>query len=213
MRFIAVICFLISVSCFGQKAANYDNRVCVKISPLSCVTPYVGPCAKLSVEYKVKNRIAFQHEGGVFFYSSKGYETKFEVKRYIDQRTFVHGRYISVEFFYKYQSYTTPLFVDTADPYEQNYIVLQPFDVTKNCQSLSFKFGQLNVFKWGFITDVFCGIGIRFQQVRNSLSETTNSQLPPTSDYGPNLILDKARNSVYPNIVLGVKIGFRVKQN
>ncbi len=212
MRIIAVVCYLIAGSCFSQKATDFDNRMCFKISPLSFIPAYVGPCAKLSVEYKVKDAIAFQHEVGVFFYSSKGYETKFEVKRYINKNDFVHGTYFSVEFFYKYQSYTTPLFVDTADPYEQNYIVLQPFEVNKNVESLSIKYGQLSVFKFGLITDVFCGIGIRFQQVRNSLSETDNEQLPPTSDYGPNLILDKARNTIYPNFVLGVKIGFRIKK-
>ena len=212
MRIIVVLFYLISISCFSQKATDFDNRMCIKVSPLSFITPYVGPCGKLSFEYKMKNNIAFQNEVGVFFYSSKGYEIKFEAKLYIDNSDFVHGRYFSVELFYKHQSYTTPLVVDTADPYEQNYIVLQPFDVNKNVESLTFKYGLLSVFKFGFITDVFCGLGIRFQQTRNSLSASDNENLPPTTDYGPNLILDKARNSIYPNIVMGVKIGFRIKQ-
>lgn len=211
MQKFVFLLFIISNFSFGQNSVGNDSKVSVKISPLSLIQPFVGPCAKLSIEYRVKNNIAFQNEIGIFFHSSSGFETRFEVKRYIEQPDKTIGNYFSMELFYKYQYYTTPYVIDTADPYEQNYLILEPFDVNKHVESLTFKYGQLNVFKYGFIIDAYCGLGIRFQQIKNSLSTDDNASLPPTSDYGPNLILDKARNTIYPNLLLGVKIGFRVK--
>jgi len=208
MKLLPIIFSLLALCSFAQPTdeneETYDQRLSVKISPLSFITPYTGPCAKLSVEYK-PSHIAFQQEFGMFFYSSKGFETKSEVKYYTHAE-----EYFSIEAFYKNQRYTTPDIIDTSDTYDQDYVILHPFDVWKNVGSLSFKYGTLKVFRYGFVTDIYCGIGIRVQQTHNSLSAEDNASMPPTSDYGPNLILDKARTLVYPNIVLGVKIGWRI---
>ena len=212
MKFILLlICFTVN-SCFSQTDSIeiQDQRLSVKISPLSFITLYTGPCAKLSLEYKVKNNIAFQNEFGLFFYSSTGWETKFEVKRYFDYPGITAGNYFALEGFYKYQTYTTPNIADTTDPYEDD-VILAPFDVTKKVQSFTFKYGWLNVFKYGFLVDAYCGLGIRFQQTKNSLSVEDNANIPATSDYGPNLIMDQARNRIYPNLLVGVKIGFRIR--
>lgn len=206
MRF-TVLYFLLCFTAFGQ----YDQRLSLKISPLSFVTPYTGPIAKLSLEHKCRNNVALQYEGGLFFYQSRGGSVRVELKNYLGSGTETAGDYLSLEAFYKYQAYTTDKVVDTADPYEQNYIILDPFDVRKHAESLTVKYGNLRVLKCGFVVDVFCGLGIRFQQTRNSLSPDDNAAMPATSDYGPNLILNKAMNRILPNIVAGIKIGWRLK--
>lgn len=206
MRHLLFFLLLSSVAA-AQQHDSIDSRLSVKLSPLSLPGVYVGPCARISLEHKLRSSWAAQYDAGVFFYSTKGMTFRAELKRYLNNAGRTSGKYLSAELQYKYQRYTTPA-VSEHDTIDGDVFDLDPFDVSKNVECLTFKFGNIKVWRSGFILEVFCGLGIRFQQVQNSLSAYDNEHMPSTSDYGPNIILDQAGNHVYPNLVAGVKVGY-----
>lgn len=184
-----------------------DTRLSVKLSPLSLLGAYVGPCARVSLEHRIHNSWAAQYDVGIFFYSTRGATIRTELKRYLNNEGRTSGKYLSAELQYKYQRYTTPK-VSEHDTIDGDVFELDPFDVSKNVECLTFKFGNVVAWHSGLVLEVFCGLGIRFQQIRNSLSPYDNEHMPSTSDYGPNIILDRAGNYIRPNLVAGVKIGY-----
>ena len=85
------------------------------------------------------------------------------------------------------------------------------YTVKKNIETLSFKYGKVIQYKYGILLDIYCGIGIKFQQNKNSLSHEENANLPPLFDYDTNWILNREQNKIYPNLLAGIKIGYRFK--
>lgn len=184
----------------AQETQIKQNRLFVKVIPTSLHVPYVGRSLRVSCEYRIKEYFSIENEFGFFFDNSKGYIAKFEFKYYFDKPN--EGLYCSGELYYKNQNYST------SDNFGNE---LKEYTVNKNIECLTIKWGNLRVFKYGFIVEPYAGIGIRFQQNRNSLSATDNLSMEATTDYGPNIILNQARNRVYPNITAGIKVGLRLK--
>lgn len=194
---IAILGFVLPANVEAQSLGG--NRLLVKFSPLSLHVPYVGRSLRLGCEYKIKEHISLENEFGFFFDNSKGYLGKMELKFYsdaLDQRNYFSG-----ELYFKNQYYTT------SDSFG---LELREYNVTKNVECLTFKYGTVAVFKFGFLVDAYIGLGIRFQQNENTLTQYENDHMESTSDYGPNLILNRAGNRVYPNFTAGIKIGFRI---
>lgn len=211
MRLLLVVLLFLSTACFAQGDSLFQYRLAVKVAPLSPFMPYYGNSIRAGVDYRVNEKVAIVPEAGFFFYNGTGVCGRLELRFYRWMDAYGSGAdYFSGELFYKYQDYTVKAFVDTADPYEQNYIVAPEFNVTKNVECLTFKYGYQQLFRFGLVTDVFCGLGIRFQQTKNSLTPEENAWMEPTSDYGPNLILNQERNRIYPNLVVGVRLGWRI---
>ena len=205
MRKCLVFCLLISNCCFAQK----ENFFCLKVSPLSFITPYTGPSLRIGTEFKLKNTYSFCAEFGTFVLGSKGYLFKPELRYYLPSETKLSGEYFGVELFFKNQSYVadyTQYDGDTVNHpgVKQNGI----FNVQKNVECFTLKYGEQTITKFGLLIDMYCGLGIRLQQNRNSLTASANNALVSSSDYGPNLMTDKAGNRVYPNLVAGIRIGF-----
>src|SRR5262245_6575460 len=140
MRSLSGILFLFMVA---KLPAQYDTlrwaridslqaqqHVYVKMAPLSLLGIYAGPSVRGGVEYNLKNNdCSVYHEAGVFLLSP-GFTLKTEVKRYLDPEDINTGRYVSLEFYYKYQQYkatdSISRFVNNQfKPYEKNYPVVK----------------------------------------------------------------------------------------
>jgi hypothetical protein len=65
------------------------------------------------------------------------------------------------------------------------------------------------VYKSGLTIDLFAGAGIRLRQGCNNLSKDEN--IKSSSDYGPNVFTNYAGRMIFPNVDIGVKIGFGMK--
>ena len=188
-----------------------DSKLCLKFAPLSILGIYTGPSIRLGAEYKLKDTWSLYNELG-YFIGNRGGIAKFELKHYLDDWDKNVGTYVSAELTYKYQHYQTSDTIAKINQanlqiirYEKNY------SVTKHVECLTIKYGVMKVYKYGILFDAFVGLGIRLKQATSSLSYDENQNIKHSSDYGPNVLTNKAGNSIYPNIDLGVKIGYRIK--
>jgi len=200
-RLITTTLILISMQCFSQSDSTLRNLKVLKISALSFRVPYVGSSARVSYEYGISEKITLEHEVGFNFYDSKGFMIRTDVKRYMNSGS--NSNYWGIDLFYKNQNYTT------SDSILDNYA---SYKVHKNVLALSLKYGEVKTFNFGLVIDFYLGLGIRLIQNRNTLSTLENSKMEATSDYGPNLIMNKAGSRLYPNILFGLKIGYKLNK-
>ena len=201
MKQLLVTLFLSQVFfTFGQQDVSCVNKLAIKLCATSYHVPFVGRSARIGVEYRIKPFYSLEHELGFFFDNSTGYLFRTDVKKYF--KKYNDGTYLAIDLFHKYQTYSN---TDTI------LGVLKSYTVRKNIETISLKYGQVVTFKFGLLLDFYCGLGVKFQQNKNSLSSEDNSNLPPLHDYNTNWILNRAQNRIYPNLMAGIKIGYRFK--
>lgn len=191
-------------------ARKWAPKLCIKAAPLSLLGIYAGPSARLGVEFRLKNSWSLYHEVGYFFTDRHGSLTKLELKHYFedqDEPDANTGGYISAELYYKYQYFDTSDSIQIAPKYEKNY------SVSKHVECFTIKLGDMKVYPCGIVVDVFAGIGVRVKQAKNTLTAEENGRIQHSSDYGPNVFTSEAGNKVYPNIDLGVKVGYRFRRS
>lgn len=194
---------------FFVAGRKWDPKLCIKAAPLSLLGIYAGPSARLGVEFKLKDSWSLYHEIGYFFAYKPGVITKLELKHYFedqDEPDENSGGYLSGELYYKYQSFNASDSIQIAPEYEKNY------SVSKHVECFTFKYGYMKVYPCGIVVDMFAGIGIRVKQAKNTLTAEENDHIAHSSDYGPNVFTNEAGNKVYPNIDLGVKVGYRFRR-
>lgn len=187
------------------------TRFIIKAAPLAILNGYDGPSARIGIEYKLNNEWNLYNEAGYFFIHT-GALAKVEFKKYLsgmyaDSKFMSSREYVSFEFFYKRQEYRTGDSIYVANG--PNYY--KDFNVKKSVECFTIKYGNLFVYKGGLTVDFFIGAGIRFRQGCNTLSEEENYNIKSSSDYGPNIFTNFGCRSVFPNVDIGVKIGFGVK--
>lgn len=183
-------------------------RVIIKAAPISLLNGYDGPSARMGVEYKLKDNFNLYNELGYFFYNT-GIITKVELKKYVSNlyaESFIMSsrEYISFEFAFKRQEYGTgdSIYGNAGQYYKD-------FNVRKSVECLTVKYGTLLVYKRGLTIDLFIGAGIRLRQGCNTLEKSES--IKSSSDYGPNVFTNYAGRMIFPNVDIGVKIGFGVK--
>lgn len=184
-------------------------KLIFKAAPLSLLNGYDGPSARVGVEYKLDENLNLYNEIGYFFMNT-GAIAKVELKSYLNElyaeNKFMSSRdYVSFEFSFKRQEYRTgdSVFVNPGKYYYKD------FNVRKSVECFTVKFGTLFVYKGGLTVDLFMGAGIRIRQGCNSLNGEEN--IKSSSDYSPNVWTNYAGRMVFPNVDIGVKIGFGAK--
>ena len=210
-KILLVITFLYAKIICAQSIDTVDIKVCIKIAPLALYDIYSGMSPRIGVEYKLKKTFALYNEIGTYIsgpnsmQNNKGILTKIEFKKYLNRNNLNSGTYLSAELFYKHQSFRMIDSISVTTKYEKE------FNVTKDVGCFTIKYGKLFVFKYNFIVDAFAGFGLRYKVSRSTLTEEENKHFIPNGDYGFNVPVNEAGRYFYPNIDLGVKIGFSVK--
>ncbi len=184
-------------------------RIIIKAAPFSLLNPYDGPSARLGIEYKVKRDVNLYNEVGYFFINT-GAITKVELRKYlnnleVESCVMSSREYLSFEFAFKRQEYKAgdSVYVNPGIYYYKD------FSVRKSVECFTVKYGTLFVYKSGLTIDLFIGAGIRMRQGCNSLNKEEN--IKSSSDYGPNVAVNYAGRMIFPNVDIGLKIGFGVK--
>ena len=186
-----------------------DSKICLKFSPLSFIDIYNGSTARMGVEYKLKDNYSLYNEIGTFIPTgnkNSGILSRCEFKCYFNSADKINGQYVSVELFYKNQSYNTKDSIRGTVKYSKDYTV------SKNVGCLTIKYGFMQVCKYRFVIDGYVGLGVRGKIVRSSLTEEENNKLMSSDDsYNINLLINKAGTFIRPNVDIGFKIGYRIK--
>ncbi len=192
--------------------STINSRFCIKVAPLSMLNGYSGQSIRAGIEYKLKDNWSLYNEVGYFVLTTQGALMKVELKHYLTSTNRNIGNYVSCELYYKYQQYQTTDSIGKIDlstsqytKYEKNY------SVNKHVECFTIKYGNMSVYKFGIVIDAFVGLGIRIKQGVNTLTKDENDHIMHSTDYGPNVITNRAGFKVFPNFDAGVKIGYRIK--
>ncbi len=199
-----------------------DNKLSIEIPPLALLDGISGPSYQIGSEVKLCHNLSIYFEGGEYintnisYYTDggretdlKGYLVKCELKYYLNHDEITSGNYLSLEGFYKKQSFDWQDSIHLTPPY------LTTFTEFKSVYCLNVKYGQLFVYKSRIIIDWYVGLGIRFGNFTSTLTPQQVSGLKygDTSEYDG----DQLGETVYPggkkilpNVVLGFKIGYRI---
>lgn len=209
--FLILIYISVSFNVVAQSATINDNKLCLKLAPLSVFDIYSGMSIRAGLEYKIKNNFALYNEIGSYvpnanaMHDNYGYLIKLEGKIYLNKSNLTLGQYLSTEVFFKHQSYYT---YDTIS-YLKNY--LKNYYVDKNVGCLTIKYGFLKSYKYRILVDYFIGIGIRFKNITSTLTAYENSHIKSDGDYSLNILKNRAGNFITPNFDVGIKIGYSFK--
>ncbi len=230
MRKILLITFLLALLVSYSFAQNpiiirkdtlSDNKLCVEISPLGFFD--APPSYQLGSEIKLKNNLSLYVEGGGYFNvnevtlndggrlsDAKGYIIKCELKYYLNKTHTSNGYYLSLEGFYKKQSFNWQDSIHLTPAYLTTF----PDFVSVYC--FNAKFGQLIVYKHRIIIDWYVGLGIRFKNITSTLTQQQMSGLKYNNNDNPYNTTEvywstyPGGKEIFPNLDLGFKIGYRI---
>jgi hypothetical protein len=218
MRFSFIVPFLFaSQFCLAQiDTTVIDNKICIKTNPLAFIDVYGGCSYRLGAEFKVINNAAFSFELGKYYGLSpklvkihtNGFIIRPEIKCYLNKYKLSTGPYISLDVFYKKINfdYTDSIRLPSTPTFEKQY------SIWKDIYGINGKYGILVVHKKKLVVEWYFGGGVRFIKGHNSLSSEENKHVLTGEGHG-DLIGDGQRliKGVWPNLIIGFKIGYSVK--
>jgi hypothetical protein len=118
------------------------------------------------------------------------------------------GDYISLEYLHKEINfnYDDSIKIGTNPTFQKRY------NISKNINAYTLKYGNVKLYKSGFVFDYFIGLGIRFTSGGNSLNEIEQKGLLTGEGHG-DLIGEGQRSiySIFPNFSVGFRIGYCFK--
>lgn len=224
MKTLTTIIFLLLAQLLHAQTESVkeNNRFSLKVAPLPLLDIYGGNSWRLGTEFKLKNNIALSLEYGKYFsYSAKGFfapmllDTKgnvirAEVKLYQNQDKLCLGDYFSLEYQYKHITfdYEDSISIAPNPTYQKRYTIY------KEISCLTFKVGNLSVYKNHFLVEFYAGVGLRFYLGGyNTLSDEERSGLLTGEGHG-SLSGDAQRVNAFfvlPNLNVGLKLGYLFK--
>jgi hypothetical protein len=192
-----------------------DNLFAFKLSPLSAINVFDGVSLNVGLEKKIFKNYSFCINGGPYFsYSNKGlgtgstgYFVNPEVRMYLNRRSKCEGIYLSLDYKYKDNSFnwTDSFFVKSPTgnlKYEKDY------RIRTIAHSFNLK-GGFTILEKFLIVDFFVGAGVKIRNTTVTLTEDEKNGLMNVDDYSTFQIYRSTwGNYVWPNITMGIKIGF-----
>lgn len=214
--FFILLCFFCSFQSFGQDSLSQTTpcKLCFKVLPLIILDPYSGSSIRFGSEWKVKKNFAMNTELGFFtpksillsdvLKNNKGFTIRAEFKFYRNYY-YYEGEYFSFDLFYKHQSFSTSDTINLGTKY------LKEYSLVKNVFAINFNYGIVNVYYDKFIVEFCVGGGVRLKMFDSGLSPEENDHIVRESDYSTNVFNHKEGQMFAPNIVIGVKFGYKFK--
>ena len=219
MKSILAIFLIIATNSYAQKDSLQDCKTSIKISPLSIINLYDGPCLKLGVETKLIKNIAFYAECGGYIpvgYNHwwwkkeiQGFQFKTEIKAYLNNQGTTSGNYLSIEYYYKNENFGfwATIKKDTAKN-------LQDYHLWKESSAFNLKFGNLSVKKGGkIIVEYFVGAGVWLNNGRDNLTDTERNNIVIGEGQGglAAALIRAVGQQTWLSVTAGLKIGLRTK--
>jgi hypothetical protein len=209
------LCFLKFSADAAEPDTVADPHLIVKIPVTSCLDLFGGLAYRAAAEFRLSEDFAVSLEVGKYYSypgslsSIKGGLGKLELKYYLEGDA-PWGDYISAEYMYKN---TTFNFTDSfAIPHKPRFE--KEYTIHKEISCLTFKYGNLSVYKKRWIVEWYFGLGLRYySKAYNNLSDDENEYMLTGEGHG-DLVADGIRFTgppkVLPNLVAGVKLGILV---
>ena len=206
-----VLCILI-LFCFNVKAQSdsiFSNKYSVRLAPLSLIDFYNGSCYKVGLEIPLFNNTSITADYGGYFKNFNvwknytGYNIDFGLKYYLKNQLY-KGLYVSLNYFYKNQGF------DYKDSIQASTTYYTEYRTQKHVTCVNLNIGIVKLYSKRFILDFFGGIGIRYKNVNSSLPIDVLRNGIEYSDSQSLYFLVTPGDFVYPNINIGLRIGYRI---
>lgn len=220
MRLSFIVSFLLAGQfCLAQiDTTLIDNKICIKTNPLAFIDYYGGCSYRLGAEFKVIHNIAFSFELGKYYdygldklslmIHPNGFIIRPEIKYYLNKYKLSTGKYVSLDVFYKKINFDhkDSISLPSTPIFEKQYTIW------KDIYGINARYGSLIVHKKKFVFEWYVGGGIRCIKGHNSLSSDEDKHVLTGDGHGG--YADEGQRiikGVWPNIMLGFKIGYSVK--
>ncbi len=218
MKKLLPVIILITI-CSSLHSQEYPFKIYT--SPLLAVDFFSRPMISLGGEYVIADKWGIAAEYGLKYKNnyerdttwikSKGYTYRFELKYYdIHKFKKSHLRnYISLEYRYIKDNHTESFDYDVDSLLVDHST--DCFGVMENIYIGNIKYGIIIRIGERFYTDVYCGLGIRYRDIKNTHREY-NTDLGHEPAYVDNLFAGYGLDDnagLKPNFSLGFKFGIR----
>jgi len=208
-----LVFWLTIMPCFGQSNI-VPHKLLLTVSPSHLVEFYHGTSLNLGVEFPLNEKFNFYGEVGQYLpnsiivnnYYQKGNLFLGEVKYYFKPEKTTSKHYLSLQYLHGNQSYTR---ADPIGPMD-NETSFSVYEVDKEFHDLSVRYGILFVNEKRLVVNPYIGVGLRYQEVINGLTEEQYGALNFYSDWSPHRWIHRAGNSLYAKIHLGIRIGIKL---
>ena len=210
---------LLIMICSNLYSQDYSFKLYT--SPLLALDYFSRPIVSLGGEFIILKRLGIATEFGykyadnskcdTLWIKSKGYTCRFELK-YYDIHKFKKGylrNYISLEYRYIKDNHNEEFSYHQDS--SSTKVIKDNYGVLKNIYVGNIKYGIIIGFGKRFYSDIYCGIGIRYRDVRNTHREYS-TVLGHEHAYVDDFLSDyglEENSGLYPNLSLGFKFGIR----
>lgn len=212
-RYILLFLLLTSSLWAQNDTYKFDPKLAIHIAPLALVDFYDGTSARLTIDAKLYKNWYLGLEGGTYTggmsvikINPSGYLIKPEIRFRVGQSE-GQNHYIGFEYQYKQQSYDLrdSISVNDGPHFEKKYAMNRKM----NCFTLKYTYQQ----EWGdhFIISCFFGLGVRFLDSRNNLTDEEDDGLLTAEENGSTMGRDFIRATgdfATINVTSGFKIGY-----
>lgn len=212
-----ILFFLLLTSfSFSQNNSLKNEKLSFTISPLSLIDIFDGSSLRLGIEKQISSNFSSHIESGfylgnlnVYKRNPKGYLYKlglnYTIKKNVDEKT---ATYLGVEYQYKDQDYE---YVDSFAVKTVRFEKQYKMNRKMNCFSL--KIGSKPLLLEKMYVDMFVGLGIRFMNSTNNLTQEEKDGLLNGEENGSTQA-DSFLNPIGKygtiNFIFGFKFGYRI---
>ena len=203
---------------FGQdnKEKPLKEKISITLSPLSLIDIFDGSSLRIGAEKQLSKNVSAHFEPGfylgnvnVYKRNPKGFLYKvginYCINRDLDEDSF---KYIGIEYQYKNQDY------EYVDSFAVNTVRFEKqYKMNRKMNCISLKYGVKYNSDGHFYSDMFLGLGVRFMNSTNNLSQQENDGLLSGEENGStqaDSILTPIGNYGTINFIFGFKIGYRI---
>jgi len=201
------------VQSFGQSDVE-PHKLLLTVSPAHLIEFYHGTSANIGAEVALNNSFSFYGEVGKYLpnsilannYYQKGTTLLGELKYYFWTSKSDSKHYVSLQYMHGSQSYTR---ADPIGPVNEE-TSFSVYDVDKEFQDLSVRYGILFVNSKRLVLNPYIGIGLRYQQVSTSITNEEMANLNFYSNWSPHQWIHQNGNRFYAKAHLGIRIGIKL---
>lgn len=222
------ICFLLIVSLGKAQEPSQVKSLLLEASPIPRFSVYLNvgqtllmrPTLSLEFQIKESKNLEF-FLGGIFanefmqkatvkttqddYFKGKGASFGIGLKNYVRRGDGIYSEYVLGA---KYQAYDKEKFNNgfgSSSVEGWEYITT----ASKLQSSLSIRYGKIRFLNKNFVADYYAGLGILYQDRKRELETMVYDN--SYRYYGQTLPINENRTSLYPLLLLGIKLGYKVK--
>lgn len=222
------ICFLLFVSLGKAQEPSQVKSLFFEASPIPKFSVYLNvgqtllmrPTFSLEFQVRESKNVEF-FLGGILanefmqnvtvkttqddYFKGKGTSFGIGLKNYVRRGEGLYSEYVLGA---KYQAYTKEKFNNgfgSSNEEGWEYITT----ASKIQSSLSLRYGKVRFLKKSFVVDYYAGMGILFQDRKRELETKVYDN--SYRYYGQILPINEDKTNLYPLILLGIKLGYKVR--